>query len=348
MDQDDVANGCTRHQRQQVEYTKHVEYTEFDCNSTAPCETLFDSLMASKNLDLDCHLEETSTLTSSITPHSFNPWTTFDLESLTSSASDDQVECPHPGRLSSRMTETSRPERNFENQPSSFVFHCQSEVGRKSSPENWMDLEYVQHKLQDLKRRRGTLDSSENAERRALLNRALQNMIAKQFHFHQIRFDPYLAPVRAEELVARYRPQDGKARLDAFDRRAGLAVIEYHRDFGVLRKKCASYFSNLQLEEEMYSDVIPEHALKARLARVFSDAANRLKETLEVKLKEIAAECRKPPPKKRQENGRFSHDVISILELWFQRNIERPYPDADTKNHLSAQTGLSVREINTW
>lgn len=41
-------------------------------------------------------------------------------------------------------------------------------------------------------------------------------------------------------------------------------------------------------------------------------------------------------------------DTKGILKNWMLRNLEHPYPSAQEKLFLQAQTGLSATQLNNW
>jgi hypothetical protein len=45
---------------------------------------------------------------------------------------------------------------------------------------------------------------------------------------------------------------------------------------------------------------------------------------------------------------KHSQDSVTILETWLNSNLHKPYPTKDEKQYLMEQTGLRIKQIESW
>ena len=105
------------------------------------------------------------------------------------------------------------------------------------------------------------------------------------------------------------------------------------------------------------------YAEKRKRLQQIKQAVNHQSDNLDLKLQIIYQEkydkiveilldslpkCVMTLSQKIEKSYRHREEALAVLETWFSNNLEKPYPDENTKASLAEQTGLTKKQVETW
>ncbi|PAV72376.1 hypothetical protein WR25_03973 isoform C [Diploscapter pachys] len=83
-----------------------------------------------------------------------------------------------------------------------------------------------------------------------------------------------------------------------------------------------------------------------------ADAIRRRHESAQFEIKQYVANCllvhRRNIEQARKKRKNFDKDTTSILQAYFDKHLDHPYPSEEHKQMLAQQCGITVQQVNNW